>query len=70
MDFFVEHEIEVGRWVPIGLIAADGHYAVALATAQIGWDLLPGRFRCLELDLIWDDRIEVELAADGMVVEP
>ena len=70
MSFIVEHEIEVGRWVPVGVVDAEGDRAVAPATARLAWDLLPGRFRCLELELPWNEWLEVELAADGVVVEP
>jgi hypothetical protein len=49
--------IEVDSWEEIGI-----------AIARLEWHALPGVFRLIELD--GPDWVELELAADGVVVEP
>ena len=42
--------------------------SIGLAIARLCWDALPGVFRLVELD--GPEWFEIELAADGVVVEP
>jgi hypothetical protein len=64
----VVHEVEVGRWEPLGVVVVEDWDLVGLAIAQLDWRTLPGVFRLIELD--GPDWVELELAADGVVVEP
>lgn len=68
MNFLVAHEVEVGRWEPLGVIDVDAPERVGAAVARISWQALPGIFRLVELE--GPDSFELELAADGVVVEP
>lgn len=68
MIFLVAHEVEIGRWEPLGLIEVDGRDRVAGAIALLGRQTLPAVFRLVELD--GPDWFELELACDGVVVEP
>lgn len=68
MRYFVAHEIEIGRWEPLGVIEQPEWEPIGSAIAQLRWDALPGVFRLVELD--GPDWLEIELAADGVVFEP
>jgi hypothetical protein len=68
MNYLVAHEVEVGRWEPLGLIELEEWERVGAAIARLEWKALPGVFRLIELDGL--DWFELELAADGVVVEP
>ena len=68
VNFLVAHEIEVGNWEPLGVIEVDALEQVGIAIARICWQALPGIFRLIELE--GPDWFELELAADGVVVEP
>jgi hypothetical protein len=68
VSFFVAHEVEMDRWEPLGVIELDQWEFVGIAIARLSWHALPGVFRLVELD--GPDWFEVELAADGIVVEP
>ena len=66
--FLVAYEVEVARWEPLGVIEVDSLEEVGIAIARLEWHALPGVFRLIELE--GPDWIELELAADGVVVEP
>jgi hypothetical protein len=66
--FFVAHEVEADRWEPLGVIELDQWEFVGVSIARLCWQALPGVFRLVELD--GPDWFEIELAADGVVVEP
>jgi hypothetical protein len=68
VSFFVAYEVEMGRWEPLGVIELDAWEFVGIAIARLSWHALPGVFRLIELD--GPDWFEIELAADGVVVEP
>ncbi len=68
MNFLVAHEVEVARWEALGVIEVDGWESIGLAIARLDWHALPGVFRLIELE--GPDWLELELAADGVVVEP
>jgi hypothetical protein len=68
VNYLVAHEIEVGRWQPLGVIEFYSWEQVGIAIARLDWQTLPGVFRLVELD--GPDWFELELAADGVVVEP
>jgi hypothetical protein len=68
VDYFVAHEFEAGAWEPLGVIRADAAEQIGISIARLSWRSLPGVFRLVELD--GPDWFEVELAADGVVVEP
>ncbi|MBS1884013.1 MAG: hypothetical protein JSS97_13785 [Actinobacteria bacterium] len=68
MKFLVAHEVEVGRWEPLGVIEVETPEQVGIAIAGICWQALPGIFRLVELE--GPGWVELELAADGVVVEP
>lgn len=68
VNLLVAHEVEVGRWEPLGVIEVDSWEQVAIAIATLCWQALPGIFRLVELE--GPDSFELELAADGVVVEP
>ncbi len=68
MNFLVAHEVEVGRWEALGVIEVEAWEQVGIAIARLDWHALPGVFRLIELE--GPDSIELELAADGVVVEP
>ncbi|HVS99386.1 MAG TPA: hypothetical protein VHE08_02625 [Solirubrobacterales bacterium] len=68
MSFLVAHEVEVGRWEPLGVIEAEAPEQVGIAIARLDWRTLPGVFRLIALE--GPDWIDLELAADGVVVEP
>ncbi|HEX3737268.1 MAG TPA: hypothetical protein VHV53_06965, partial [Solirubrobacterales bacterium] len=60
--------VEVGRWEVLGVIEAETKEQVGIAIARLDWRTLPGVFRLIELE--GPDWVELELAADGVVVEP
>lgn len=66
--YFVAHEVEIGNWEPLGVIEFQEWESIGLAIARLSWDALPGVFRLIELD--GPEWFEIELAADGVVVEP
>jgi hypothetical protein len=68
VPFLVAHEVEVARWEPLGVIEVEGWEEVGIAIARLDWHSLPGVFRLIELE--GPDWVELELAADGLVVEP
>jgi hypothetical protein len=68
VPFLVVYEVEVARWEPLGVIEVGSWDEVGIAIARLEWHALPGVFRLIELD--GPDWIEIELAADGLVVEP
>jgi hypothetical protein len=68
VDYLVAHEVQMGRWEPLGLIELEEWDRVGIAIARLEWRALPGVFRLIELD--GPDWFELELAADGVVVEP
>ena len=68
MRYFVAHEVEIGNWQPLGVIEFHEWESIGLAIARLSWDALPGVFRLIELE--GPEWFEIELAADGVVVEP
>ena len=68
MRYFVAHEVEIGNWQPLGVIEFHEWESIGLAIARLSWEALPGVFRLIELD--GPDWHLLELAADGVVVEP
>ena len=68
MRYLVAHEVEIGIWEPLGVIEFQEWESIGLAIARLSWDALPGVFRLVELD--GPEWFEIELAADGVVVEP
>jgi len=66
--YFVAHEVEIGTWEPLGVIDFHEWELIGLAIARLSWDAVPGVFRLIELD--GPEWYEIELAADGVVVEP
>ncbi|HEX4753165.1 MAG TPA: hypothetical protein VH268_09705 [Solirubrobacterales bacterium] len=68
MSYLVAHEVEIGRWQPLGVIEIDDRDLIGISIARLCWEALPGVFRLVELD--GPDWFEVELAADGVVFEP
>jgi hypothetical protein len=68
VDYFVAHEFEVGAWEPLGVIRVEAIEQIGISIARLSWPSLPGVFRLVELD--GPDWFELELAADGVVVEP
>jgi hypothetical protein len=66
--YFVAHEVEIGTSEPLGVIEFQEWESIGLAIARLSWDALPGVFRLIELD--GPEWFEVELAADGVVIEP
>ncbi len=68
VNHLVCHEVEVARWEPLGVIHLEDWDQVGGAIARLDWRVLPGVFRLVELD--GPDWVELELAADGVVVEP
>lgn len=68
MRYFVAHEVEIGNWEPLGVIEFHEWESIGLAIARLSWDALPGVFRLIELE--GPEWFEIELAADGVVVEP
>ncbi|HEX4731638.1 MAG TPA: hypothetical protein VH299_10230 [Solirubrobacterales bacterium] len=68
MTYLVAHEVEIGRWQPLGVIEVDDWELIGISIARLCWQSLPGVFRLVELD--GPDWFEIELAADGVVVEP
>jgi len=67
VDYLVTHEVEMGRWEPLGVITVADWDLVGLAIARLEWEALPGLFRLVELG--GPGWFELELAADGVVVE-
>jgi hypothetical protein len=67
VTYFVAHEVEIGTWQPLGVIELWDWEALGFAIGQLSWEALPGVFRLVELD--GPDWFEIELAADGVVVE-
>jgi hypothetical protein len=68
VPFLVAYEVEVARWEPLGVIEVGSWEEIGISIARLEWHALPGVFRLIELD--GPDWIELELAADGVVVEP
>ncbi|MBS1886644.1 MAG: hypothetical protein JSU06_05580 [Actinobacteria bacterium] len=68
MDYLVVHEVEMGRWEPLGVIELDEWERIGSAIARLDREALPGIFRLVELGGV--DWFDLELAADGVVVEP
>lgn len=68
MDYLVAHEVEMGRWEPLGVISLAEWEGVGIAIARLEWEALPGVFRLVEVD--GGEWFELELAADGVVLEP
>jgi hypothetical protein len=68
VSYFVAHEVEMGRWEPLGVIELGDWEFVGIAIARLSWPALPGVFRLVELE--GPNWWEIELAADGVVVEP
>jgi hypothetical protein len=68
VDYFVTREFEVGAWEPLGVVRIDAAEQIGISIARLSWRSLPGVFRLVELD--GPDWFEVEVAADGVVVEP
>lgn len=68
MSYFVAQEVDIGTWEPLGVVEVPDWELVGIAIARLSWDALPGVFRLIELS--GPDWFEVELAADGVVVEP
>jgi hypothetical protein len=68
VNFLVAHEVEVAHWEPLGVIEIDDWLSIGIAIARLDWHTLPGVFRLVDLDS--PDWFELELAADGVVVEP
>jgi hypothetical protein len=68
VTYLVAHEVEIGRWQPLGLIEVDVWELIGISIARLCWEVLPGVFRLVELE--GPDWFEIELAADGVVVEP
>jgi hypothetical protein len=66
--YLVAHEVEIGSWEPLGVVELLDPEFIGLAIARLSWDAVPGVFRLIELD--GPDWFELELAADGVVVEP
>jgi hypothetical protein len=67
VDYLVAHEIQMGRWEPLGIVELDGWDRIGIAIARLEPKALPGVFRLIELE--GDGWLELELAADGVVVE-
>jgi hypothetical protein len=55
------------RWQPLGLIEVDSWLAVGEAIADLSGEALPGVFRLTST--AGSGTFELELAADGVVVE-
>jgi hypothetical protein len=68
VTYLVAHEIEIDRWQPLGVIETVDRDLLGISIARLSWEALPGVFRLVELD--GPDWFEVEVAADGIVVEP
>ncbi|HEY2053177.1 MAG TPA: hypothetical protein VGH14_04495 [Solirubrobacterales bacterium] len=68
MDYLVAHEVEMGRWEALGVIRLEDRDRVGGALARLDWKALPGVFRLIELGS--GEWLELEVAADGVVVEP
>jgi len=68
VSYLVAHEVEIGTWEPLGVIRVDDWELLGTTIARLSWEALPGVFRLVELQ--GPDWLEVELAADGIVVEP
>ncbi len=66
--YLVAHEIEIDSWEPLGVIELEDWSQVGVSIARLSWDAVPGVFRLIELH--GPDWFELELAADGIVVEP
>jgi hypothetical protein len=68
VDYLVAHEVQIGRWQPLGVIRLEEWEGIGPAIAHLEPNVLPGVFRLIDLD--GPDWFELELAADGVVVEP
>ncbi len=68
MNYLVAHEVQMGRWEPLGVIELEEWERIGAAIARLDWRSLPGVFRLVSLE--GPDSFELELAADGVVVEP
>lgn len=66
MDYLVAHEVEIGRWEPLGVIEIFEWEQIGAAIAQLEPGVLPGLFRLVEPDGV--DWFDLELAADGVVL--
>lgn len=67
MDYLVAHEVQMGRWEALGVIDLEELRRIGTAIAHLEPNALPGVFRLIELD--GPEWLELELAADGVVVE-
>lgn len=67
VDYLIAYEVEIGRWEPLGVIELHEWERLGLAIARLDPLALPGVFRLIEL--AGPDWFELELAADGVVVE-
>jgi hypothetical protein len=68
VSYLIAHEVEIGSWEPLGVIEVEDWELIGIAIARLSWEALPGVFRLVELE--GPDWFEIELAADGIVVEP
>lgn len=68
VTYLVAHEVEIGRWQPLGVIEIEEWEQIGASITRLCWEAVPGVFRLIELE--GPDWLEVELAADGVVVEP
>jgi hypothetical protein len=68
VNYLVALEVDIGTWEPLGVIEVAAWSEVGVSIARLSWRVLPGVFRLVELEGL--DWYEVELAADGVVVEP
>jgi hypothetical protein len=68
VDYLVAHEVRMGSWEPLGVIELEDPERVGIAIARLERKALPGVFRLIELE--GPDWFELELAADGVVVDP
>lgn len=66
--YLVAYEVEIDSWEPLGVIDVEDWSLVGVSIARLCWDAVPGVFRLIELQ--GPDWFELELAADGIVVEP
>ncbi|HTR75305.1 MAG TPA: hypothetical protein VMH33_08625 [Solirubrobacterales bacterium] len=68
VNYLVAQEVAVGGWEALGVIEVESCDWIGAAIARLDWRALPGVFRLVELD--GPEWFELELAADGVVVEP
>ena len=68
VNYLVTHEVQMGHWEPLGVIRLEEWERVGAAIARLDRNALPGVFRLIELEGAgW---FELEVASDGVVVEP